>query len=1470
MGSVKFALISGLIILAFAASALAQLPHAHVITGDGIAILGQQYFNFSTGTTSDTQGDIQWDNRSGIQLDFSSSSSNGFFNTTTGKLEGLGPNIDLNKTYKVPASGGSTTFGEAFYVDSTFPIFSVGDGVAVKTINETFAAFKIDSVNDTHLYISYRYNPNGSNILAATPTTGCAQHQNESACYDASSAGAHCYWDYWLELCNEVSGGSGGAEGGGEFSGGNYVQCYKFESNGLACGNITVCNYNANSGTCDPTSGFSYDVGLNCSVMNNQTLCDNQPHTSPLCSWNGTACLANNSKTAAEVPPPAFTTCDAAPTENDCTNLSTSAFMPCEWTGSACKVVFNSVFGGSGTGFGSIFDCSTKTSCEATGGKWHTETYSYENQYGQTQTTTASWCEPSFGDTSKEECADSCWACEYKPDGTSWGTGASAIDAAKVACQNSSVGYCQFYEDSNAINGLGWCEPSGAVSFGYADCSQNCYGCINNASCAGSAATCTWTSDPQLYDLDGNGSFDSRTDGWCDPAALALQKNCDVNCMGCSTETECLASAANVSVGGCTWDSSYYYCSNTSASGVEICFFPGDEDGNGLYDCADPACAQSPSCGFGGAGALAGAGLASVDPYLCIQHDNDQTNCNNQQGPSGTPLASTSICYYHPAPGKDADFPTTGWCDSAFEQQNSAGINIDSPPVILGIDPSDDVEYQWLDIVGFGIHDSPESVDIGIGVKNMTNFTGCYKSFIGTPGRYNASGKYYRYLDTDENTTNGCLADNDASIKGFEYKFIRSANNNASNATIYEHYNATFDTTTAYKCISGNWTAFSAQLQTMQDACSVSEGGIGGIDIMLIKKTDIGSPKVPVRIYVATHNGSNTTIDAAGPEYYTPGSIDFKFENCAATGQDFDGDGLNAENDPDCQKYIKLGYVPFETGVQCNDGKDNDGNGLTDCNDFSCKYDPYIGCGFALTCDTADKSAPTVKWQSVDALLDSAHISFDSNEPANGTLLFYNLSSKCTELNETVKDIGLLDTLTDNDHKLWHDADLDSNNLKYSLDKNTTYFFKYQMCDLCGNCLVSKCTNFTTATAFKTYIFKPVLDAAITMSIPVLNITNESFTYGKQLNQSQTANIDIMLNDTANSCGITFENCTVTKAFNVNMSGAFVYNSTSKACGMNTDKWNEISQELGCKNIKIKIPTSSQQNQLWHCDDDNVSNCYRVDDSNLVTCTYDSTSAECSIAVAQGLGFSVYEPRSSSSSSSSSSTSSGGGGGGGGGGGAAKNASNYISKVTRVWDLIAAEDRKLLSLDSEEIVVSLVSFAVSEEIKNAEVTVGNIKKLPDDVPAPTGVKVFQHLQIEHDKIDNDKVLSSTIEFRVPLSWLTENNFQAADISLYRYTSKWDELATTHLSSDAENAYYQAASPGLSYFVVAAKQKAAVQETAPKEITGEAIRERQTAADEQQAGQPTMPKWAIYAALTAVVVIAAIILEEKKRRSQKKK
>ncbi len=1220
----------------------------------------------------------------------------------------FGPNMNLNQLPpEVP--------DYSMMMFTSVSIYQIGDGIAFaapwpNSSSYLYGIMRIDNITLTNLTISYKINNQTNNRTISAGYGGgemggggCISKSSQNLCM----GDPNCFWDFGMNFCKDKF-DTGGFQGSFKF-----LDCMFFSGNQIGCTNITACVWDSNNQQCFANATtFNITTGIKCTNINQSSLCNSIRDMQPLCSWNATAgnCIENRSKTASDFGQPPVQFCEAATNQSVCNTLINNFFMPCRWDYnnmtniSKCMFKFDNVF--QGPNVQGISDLSSESACTSSGGVWKTENIKKTDAYGSTIIDTKSWCELGFAfggggmGFQTQSCNETCWACE-KNGTNNWPN----VGAAEAACTGSKLGYCKWQNASFSPNGLGFCEMMGGVKFGMGDCSSSCFSCITQSACTQSSINCSWSPDIFQSDMNGDGVFDNTTDGFCDPAALAIKKNCAQTCFACQSNSSCSASAAN-----CTWTNTnmgFQVCKPAGAP-VEICFVPGDEDGDGLADCSDSNptggdCLTDPFCGFGASGQGKGGpagGLGAINPIDCIRWDNNQTSCLAQRGPPGSPIENETVCFFHPSSPMATFNATNGLCDPKFMEQMKGGMNMNQPPSIIGVDPVNDTtsNQPWLDILDIGIHEGGGSgkLDVGFGLRNVSTAAWCKKSY--PLENRNNTAKYYRYLDTDENATNGCSLENNSGVKGWEYKF-----------TFFE--NATAEQTTAFKCVSGSWIPYAAQVMAMKDLCKMDFGPMaggpggpgmggpqgdlsqmGGVSILLINKVDIGNSKKVLRLFVASANNvtnESNPVDTAGPFYYTPGSIDVKFENCAMPGTDSDGDGFTSENDPDCQKFLKLGYIPFEGGPQCQDGMDNDGNGKTDCQDESCKYDPFGICnsGQGMVCDASDKKSPSLKWLDVKTNPNFAFVKYDTDEPANGTLLFYRNDSNCLTLNATILDFALRNSITQDDYKPPHDATLDNINLNYSLVPNTSYYYKLQLFDICGNKIVTACLNFTTSTSFKDFVFKPKPPPGIFMNLPELGIANENFTYGKSLNSSDTKSVSMSLQDTTNNFTIEFKNMTISKAIDMNISTIFTTNSSTgeKYVGMNTSSWSKIQTDMSPKSINITIPDNGTE--LWKCDESNLSNCINV--TSIVNCTFGSAISTCTIPLANGLGFSTYKVVGSSSGggsetppSSPASTVSSGGGGGGGGGGASPTLTMQKAK-TLVPGKGLAGNQKLLAAISK-------------------------------------------------------------------------------------------------------------------------------------------------------------------------------------------
>ncbi len=1268
-------------------------------------------FNFTTGssTASLASADIFYNGTS--QPNGMGSQNDGVYRiwlafTNTARISGMGPNINLDYMYVVMSKDMMPTGSS----QRTFPVYQVDDGINLYTENLNYVLIKVTFRNASLLRFSYKMNNQSDNqTIGVQPTFGCYAQTTKTACFGAGA----CFWDDHAMMCkdNTATGGGGDSGGGGALS---VVMCSAFNVKIDECAKINKSLCYNQSTSCIQNVSFNPSRGVRCeditegNVGFRQGMCEGVPLMPTCCSWDNanTQCVSNATRTSCKarmnnMTAGAMRFCeDAGNSSSECTNLKNNNYMPCRFDNSSTperisnpKCVFDtsSVFGtagpmpmGGGLGGGGFMDISTQAACQAANGNWKTFTYEkVDPLYGTKSTVTESHCEMGFGNFgggSSSGCDTSCNACESNLFGLgkNFSRAANSSTQAKIKCENSSLGVCKFQNISNAPNGLGFCNFDVKLNNfgGGGNCQNDCFACFGQTACDNSKANCTYTLDsfaPQGLGI-----------GKCDPKAFINFNSCATNCNACSNPTQCNSTALNTGGLNCTWIDAYVDPTRARLAGInpdygyvgcvkvnnsrspnvtaELCFYPGDEDNDGQENCRDSDCMQDPACGFGIGGGFrptidgggpAGGPMNSSSLGLdanCQQYSTAET-CNAQQ----------PKCFY-----KSFGTGGQGICDMAFNQQMQGSMMMDAPPTIVGTDAASDAggvnNQSWLDIVGVGFHESPDKIDLGMALTNITRFTGCSQI---TGSSANQTGKYYRFIDSDGNTSSGCnstAVGGLPSVSGFEYKVVHE-NNGSVEVKLLFRCTANYATTPKWQLVP------TAQLTYINMPCFIdpfmAQQGIGGVHVMIITKTDIGNPKNSVRFYVSTANATtNDTwpVDTAGPYYYTPGAVDYRMEDCATPNVDVDGDGYTSDQDPDCAKFKQYGFVPMEAGPKCKDNIDNDGNELTDCDDPGCSYDSFQCPLKGYKYDATDTTAPKTSLQQLDTFPDGGILKLITNEPTNATVEFYGNSSSCTSINETVFDISLTDANTFNDYKPVHDIHLDNfgssaaAKLDYRLSSNSTYFFKAKTCDLSGNCAKSSCQNFTTkasasTTDCSTCSFVVSFDEyrappGVSSTSPLGNF---SFTvdFGgdgvQDFNNTgggsgTKSNYSVAMNTT-----ITFTNPTSTEPWEIslmgmdigssfssaisNLSGAFLYNASDgkQYIGMDGDRFDAILQGYGVDSFTIKLPVSG--NKIKHCEETNLSNCVDVT-GNLTKIADDGVSSTWKGDPNNGggaTGFSLYQ-----------------------------------------------------------------------------------------------------------------------------------------------------------------------------------------------------------------------------------------------------
>ena len=127
---------------------------------------------------------------------------------------------------------------------------------------------------------------------------------------------------------------------------------------------------------------------------------------------------------------------------------------------------------------------------------------------------------------------------------------------------------------------------------------------------------------------------------------------------------------------------------------------------------------------------------------------------------------------------------------------------------------------------------------------------------------------------------------------------------------------------------------------------------------------------------------------------------------------------------------------------------------------------------------------------------------------------------------------------------------------------------------------------------------------------------------------------------------------------------------------------------------------------------------------------------------------------------------------------------------------------------SDEHGVQRISIDVTNNVANVTLTIRDtfLKE-----SGPTDAKNYKSFDITATNLNDQDLNSVKIRFKVDKNWLTSNQVQENDVSLYRYADgTWNKLPTVQFGYDDAYVYYEATSPGLSSYVIAGKTSLSLQ------------------------------------------------------------
>lgn len=218
--------------------------------------------------------------------------------------------------------------------------------------------------------------------------------------------------------------------------------------------------------------------------------------------------------------------------------------------------------------------------------------------------------------------------------------------------------------------------------------------------------------------------------------------------------------------------------------------------------------------------------------------------------------------------------------------------------------------------------------------------------------------------------------------------------------------------------------------------------------------------------------------------------------------------------------------------------------------------------------------------------------------------------------------------------------------------------------------------------------------------------------------------------------------------------------------------------------------------------------------------------------------------------------------------GSSSSTNNYVPpnpKNAKVWQEFKAGVANVMKVTNAEIGLTQITITVKNPANNVEISVEKLPGKPASVTHEISGKVYKYLSIDKRNLNNDDLEGTVkIEFKVEKSWLSDNSISESEVTLMRYTEQWDELATTKTSSDSEFVYYEAETPGLSYFAIGEKtvveSQPVVEETAPETSTEPAVvedtSESETTATTSEPSEPE-PKSSAWKWVAILLVLAGV-------------
>ena len=145
---------------------------------------------------------------------------------------------------------------------------------------------------------------------------------------------------------------------------------------------------------------------------------------------------------------------------------------------------------------------------------------------------------------------------------------------------------------------------------------------------------------------------------------------------------------------------------------------------------------------------------------------------------------------------------------------------------------------------------------------------------------------------------------------------------------------------------------------------------------------------------------------------------------------------------------------------------------------------------------------------------------------------------------------------------------------------------------------------------------------------------------------------------------------------------------------------------------------------------------------------------------------------------------------------------------SRTFTNIAANSENTFRIsNAEKIGVNALVFSTTEDLANVRVTVTKLVARPSSVDkAPEG-GLYRYIEVDAPMLEG-KLKEAKVQFEVTKKWLDDNDYKPEHIRLVRFAdNSWRTLTTSILSEQSDKVFYEAITPGFSYFAITAVKEA---------------------------------------------------------------